>query len=829
MRQTAPVFLAWLLFFAAAPSPASAEDTMFEAPMSLLTNANLLWPLLVAGLLLVAGYLLWRQRQEARRANLLRRELLDTQAALDEAELLLMMEPQILLVWRTAETAAAERSSPSGGAEKAPEKTFIHPHLSGLLPEDGEPARLEDWLEADSAHHLRQELRKLQQEGTAFNISVRTLSGELLEADGRVSGRYLMLRFRQLFGERLKALEETHDVRLLKDQARRITNLLTNAPVPVWITDGEGNLQWANHHWLELVEADSLEVARGSGKTLLSAGELAAASLLPTQGDWEHLLASTHIRGRRRHFEVWLKPHETGIVHWALEVSEREALREELEQQRKVQGRIFDQLRTAVAIFDANQRLVFHNTAYARLWDLDEAWLARRPREEEILNRIYDRGRLSIMEDFPQWRQRWLDIYAEQKPRRARLTLAQGQVVDVIAEPQPGEGVIYMFEDITEQMRLEARYHEVMQVQEETLDHLREAVAVFGTDGRLKLFNQMFAEMWELDEARLISRPHVDEVMQACRDKAQDATFWEILKECVTSAQAERREKTGRMMLRDGRAFEYSIVPLPDGNSLAAWYDMTDAIRAERAARERVAALEESDRVKTAFLNSISYEMRTPLTSITGFAGLLQEGIAGEINPRQWQYLQDIQEASDELLDKIDAALDLAAYDAGKLELNLSRFEVLPMLEELAKKISGRLERRNMRLEVMVAEDVNTISADRKRLMQMLQHLLINAIGFGPRNSVVQLGVQRGEGGEVLFWVADEGPGMNPEMIQRAFERFFARPSPEGHRGPGLGLPLVKALAQLHGGDVELRSREGQGTTVICRLPQDVEQARENA
>ncbi len=818
---------------AAKPAPAmdmaEAVTPFFQASAVFLPEHSLIWPLLSSGLMLLTAYAFWRRRQEAGRAKLLEGALKKTQAALDEAELLLMTEPQILLLWHAAEVAPGEDAASGKGAWGKPERTFVHPQLAGMLPEKGDASALDEWLEDDSVHHLRQELERLHREGTAFNISVRSRRGELLEADGRVSGRYLLLRFRQLFGERLKALEETHDVRLLKDQARRITNLLTNAPVPVWITDAEGALQWANRQWLRLVGAETLEMARGAGKTLLSSGEMAAARSLPAEGEWEHLVASTLVDGERRHFEVWLKPHEAGIVHWALDVSERERLKEELERQQKVQGRIFDQLRTAVAIFDTNQRLVFHNSAYAQLWGLDEAWLARGPREEEILNRLYDQGKLAMTEDFPQWRQRWLEIYSEQAPRRERWTLAQGQVVNVIAEPQPGEGVIYMFEDVTEQLRLETKYHEVMQVQEETLDHLREAVAVFGTDGRLRLFNQMFAELWDLDEAYLVSRPHVDDILKSCRDKVRDSTFWENLKATVTGARTERREESGRLMLRDDRAFEYSIVPLPDGNTLAAWYDMTDAIRAERAARERAQALEESDRVKTAFLNSISYEMRTPLTSITGFTSLLQEGIAGEINPRQWQYLQDVQEAADELLDKIDAALDLAAFDAGKLELNISQFEVLPMLEELANKLAGRLERRNMTLEVMVAEDVDVITADRKRLMQVLRHLLINAIGFSPRGSTVKLGVRRDEDGGVVFWVADEGPGMNAEMMQRAFERFFARPSPEGHRGPGLGLPLVKALVRLHGGEVELRTGENQGTTVVCRLPQVTQRMRENA
>jgi len=504
-------------------------------------------------------------------------------------------------------------------------------------------------------------------------------------------------------------------------------------------------------------------------------------------------------------------------------------LREELQQRKTAQGRIFDQLGTAIAIFDAERRLVFHNAAYARLWGFDEGWLARHPTEDDILNRLFDQKLLQVTEDFPTWRQRWLEIYTSGQPRRQRWQLAHGHMVEVIAEPQPGEGVIYLFEDITEQLRLEARYREVLQVQEETLDNLHEAVAVFGTDGRLRLFNRVFADLWRMDEARLKMRPHVDDIISGCRQLVEDGRWWDEFKFDIIGVDEERSPRSRRLTLRDGRVFNYQMVPLPDGNTLVTWSDMTDAILAARAAQERAEALEESDRIKTVFLDSISYEMRSPLNTIKGYTEAMRMGLGGELNARQREFMDNILEASYELLDKIDTVLDLTALDAGKLELSITEFEVVPMLEELAVQVESRLVRRDMALEVEVAEDVQTMHADRNRIMQVLRHLLVNAIGFGRRGTTVRLGARHNAEGDVEFWVADEGPGMNAEVLPRVFERFYARPSPEGHRGPGLGLPLVKALIELHGGQVELISREGRGTTVICRLPQNHSALREKA
>ncbi len=837
------------------PPPAWAAIDSIHAAFTDILFGSAFWPLTASGLLLLTAHAMWRRRQAQRQAMRLEETLSDTQAQLDRCELLLLAEPQVMLLWDqtahnlenttehdtsgAAEQAQADDMQPgSTPAEAAaspspvhatphalrhlpPTQVFTHPQVIGsLLPAGQDPADFAGWLEEPSVAELKAQLDALFAEGSVFNVSLRTTAGELIEADGRITGRMVMLRFRPLHGERLEALSREHDQRQLKEQAQRLTRLLASAPVPVWITDDDGRLQWANEAWLALLGAESLEAAKVEGLSLVGDAEMAAATPLESHGDWKRQLAVAVIDNKRRHFEIYERAFDRGIVHWAREVSDRVAVEEELQRQQAAQGRIFNQLSTALAIFDAERRLVFCNSAYVQLWQLDEEWLARKPREEDILNRLFDSGRLAITEDFPQWRQRWLDIYHEQKPRREQWQLAGGQVVQVVAEPQPGEGIICMFEDITEQTRLEARYREALQVQEETLDNLHEAVAVFGTDGRLRLFNRTFAALWGLDDARLRVRPHVDDIIAECREQVKDARFWDEVKFGITDPGEERAPWRSRVVRSSGQVLDCLLVPLPDGNTLITWYDVTDAVRAEQALRERAEALEESDRVKAAFLDSISYDLRTPLTTINGYSEMLQQGYAGPLTEQQQRYLRNVREASGELLEKIDTILDLAAIDAGKMSLDIETFEVLPMLEELAISIAGRLEQRDMALEIEVAEDVQAIEGDRARIMQALRHLLLNAIGFGHPGQVVRMGARRDAQGSVLFWVADSGPGMDAEMMQRAFERFFARPTPEGHRGPGLGLPLVKELMKLHGGDVDLHSQEGRGTTVICRLPQ---------
>jgi len=210
--------------------------------------------------------------------------------------------------------------------------------------------------------------------------------------------------------------------------------------------------------------------------------------------------------------------------------------------------------------------------------------------------------------------------------------------------------------------------------------------------------------------------------------------------------------------------------------------------------------------------------LRTPLNSILGFASLLSAGIAGELAPKQSEYVADIQASSNDLLTVIDAILDLTTIDAGAMELRLEEIAVEDLLSQVANDFARRIDERDLTLNIEIAENAGVLRADNRRLHQTLGHLLSNAIGFSPTGATVRMGARR-DGNDVLLWVADNGRGMDPEFQKQAFERFNARPLAGGHRGPGLGLSLVKSFVELHGGSVRLMSKLQQGTTVICRLP----------
>ncbi|MFV2091868.1 MAG: ATP-binding protein [Hyphomicrobiales bacterium] len=472
-----------------------------------------------------------------------------------------------------------------------------------------------------------------------------------------------------------------------------------------------------------------------------------------------------------------------------------------------------------MAIFDPDQRLKFSNSAYATLWGLDGSWLRQEPVGGEILDRLRDHGRLEEKADYRKWREDHLAAYAGTETVEDEWHLPDGRTLRVIAEPHPNGGLTYLFEDVTERLALDARYNGLLSVQKETLDHLHEGVALFGSNGRLKLFNPAFATIWKLDSEALGKQPHMDALIAACMPLTGPTEHWDELRRSITAAGEGRQPVSGRMHRADSVVVDYAGVPLPDGATLFTYVDMTDGWRIEHALRERAEALLAADELKTAFLSHVSYELRAPLTPIMGYAEFLSMGTVGELNKKQIEYIGVIQDASKDLRDLIDNIIDLTTIDAGSMALDIRPVDIETLARDT---VTGSIETLANAAGLSIAFDIepqiSDFTGDADRLKQVLRHLLSNAIGFSTEGGRITIGARTGKS-DVSIFVTDEGRGIDPKVVDRIFNRFETYTEGTLHRGPGLGLTIVKGLVELHHGGIEIDTEPGKGTTVTCRFP----------
>lgn len=737
----------------------------------------------------------------------------------DRAEMLLNAERQVLITWsgRGAPTIEGDLGLIDG--RRAPGEADL-----------GLPA-FETWLYAVDADALNSAVEALRARGAGFRLSLRTQSGRFIDAHGQALSGRAILRLRETTDEK----RELIDLRLTLYEAKRglsaLGSLLDAIPQPVWRRNRDGALAWVNLAYVAAVEAGTREHALEGGVELLDrqardliardeSGRLAAGGRVP------HRLSAV-VAGGRRTLDVTESAIETGRVGIAVDVSELESVRADLQRQMDANVRTLDQLPTAVAMFDARQRLIFHNAAYRQLWDLDPAFLDGRPLDGEILDRLRAARKLPEQADFKSWKADVLAAYRAVEANEAWWYLPDGRSLRVVADPNPQGGLTYLFDDVSENMKLESRYNALMRVQAETLDTLKEPVAVFGADGRLTFANRAFATLWRLDPETLRERPRVDAVIAACQTLSPDEDPWIDIRGAITGLES-RAGLTCRLEIVDGTVLDCAAQPLPEGATLLTLIDVTASVNVERALTDKNDALERTSQLRDTFVNHVSYELRSPLTNIIGFTQLLGDETVGALNERQREYSGHIMRSSGALLVMINDILDLASIDAGSLELTREVVDVRATVDAAVRGLEDRLADSAIALDLDVPDDVGSFVADGKRVRQILFNLLSNAVGFSAPGQQVRVEVRR-NASELTLAVVDQGQGMPPDVAARVFDRFESNTLGTRHRGVGLGLSIVRSFVELHGGRVSLESAPGAGTRVTCTFPISEPTARRDA
>ena len=355
----------------------------------------------------------------------------------------------------------------------------------------------------------------------------------------------------------------------------------------------------------------------------------------------------------------------------------------------------------------------------------------RVPSDSAVLEELRATRKLPEERDFRQWKAQLHGAYRAMEAREHTWHLPDGRTLRVVTTPDPDGGVTYLFNDVTERLDLDRRFEELIRVQGETLDNLAEGVAVFGSDGRLRLANSAFARMWGLSPAALEERPHIETISASSRSLHGDAPTWQALREVITAIDS-RRPISGRLERRDGTVVDCTTVPLPGAATLVTFHDVTDSVNVERALRERNEALEDADKIKIDFVHHVSYELRSPLTNIIGFVHLLGDQATGPLAPKQREYLDYITVSTNTLLALINNILDLATIDAGRMQLNLAPVDIRQTMAAAAEGVQDRLVSTGIALEIETGHDIGSFIADERRVRQILFNLLANAVSFSP-------------------------------------------------------------------------------------------------
>ena len=757
----------------------------------------------------VNAILLVRSRRQAAEADsFFREQITSLTADVDRAQALLLSEPQIVVAW----AAASDQPEIIGDIT--------------IVSAAGEPQRVLAfglWLPAGPGARDGARGRGVARQGESFAMALTTTAGHPVEAEGRAIGGRAVIRLRDVRGLRkelneLKALHQD-----MQADMASLRGLLDSLSSPVWARDADGALRFVNAAYINAVEAKNQADAIDRGLELLDRAERDESARMRSSGQPFAARIPAVAAGARRIFDVTEVPTRRGSAGVAIDATEVESMRAELARMVDAHRRTLDQLATGVAIFGADRTLTFYNAAYRSLWDLDSGFLDQNPSDSALLDRLRAARKLPEEQDFRQWKNQLHEAYRALEAREFLWHLPDRRTLRVVTTPNPEGGVTYLFDDVTERLDLERRFDALIRVQGETLDNLSEAVAVFASDGRLRLHNPAFSRMWKLAPEVLTERPHIEAVIAWCAPLHPEDETLRALRAAVTGI-GQREPINGRLERRDGSVVDCTTVPLPDGATLVTFQDMTDSVNVERALIEKNEALQQADQVKVDFLHHVSYELRSPLTNIIGFAHFIGDPVTGPLNLKQAEYLGYITVSTNALLAIINDILDLASIDAGAMTLNLGQVDIRKIMDEASEGIRDRLVK----------------SKHPARHPRLARHRKLRRRRAAGPPGAVQSPVERGRllagrrnraadraarDDKIVFSVSDQGPGIPAEMKDRIFDKFETHSLGSQHRGAGLGLSIVRSFVELHGGTVTLDSDVGRGTTVICAFP--IEQSAE--
>lgn len=448
--------------------------------------------------------------------------------------------------------------------------------MSEPLSYRGGSGLLQACLEGPDAPVLAAKLETLLANGTAFSTFVRTASFPQVSVRGAAVGSRAAVFFRI----DKDATEPEGD----------FTAVLDALPIPVWIRNRHLVLTWANRAFLAATGSATLRDALLSDAHL-DRSERDLARGTTEGGDVVAVRRFAVIQGERRALSIDMRRlRDKSVASFALDHTDVAKAEAKLQLSIDSFGAVLNTLDTAVAIFGADQRLNQYNSAYSRMWNLSEPWLQSHPSLSDILDRLRETRRLPEQRNFAAWKQEHLQQFeAADHNIIETWHLPMGISVDVRSVPYQTGGAVYLFRDISDQLRKEETHQLLIHSQRAVLETIPDATAMFGPDGRLKIHNDAFAKLWQLEENELTGEPHLSKVADLCANRTGRDGIWSMIAAGVNAPNPERFGEWGQILRADGRSLTLSLVRLPDGATLVSFSDMTDVQRFQNVLAENAA------------------------------------------------------------------------------------------------------------------------------------------------------------------------------------------------------------------------------------------------
>jgi signal transduction histidine kinase len=490
---------------------------------------------------------------------------------------------------------------------------------------------------------------------------------------------------------------------------------------------------------------------------------------------------------------------------------------------------VLDQISEGFVLFDDFDRFVFCNETYRGFyWKVADLLVSGTP-FETIVRASAERGQFSDSA-------KSVDAFVAHRMHMHASDfcvheheLCDGRWLRVVERRLQNGWVLGSRVDITEAKRREHALHKSEQYFRDALDALQEGFALFDANDRLVLWNEKYRELFPVIDDLIAPGARFDALIRTAAYRGQNVEALDNAEDWIAHRLDAHARASGAFehQFSDGRHVRVMERRTADGRTLSTYVDITALKVREEELRTAKIAAEEASGAKTDFLAKMSHELRTPLNAVIGFSDTMRQELLGPIgNPRYKEYLNDIYDSGNYLLSLVNDLLDLSKIEASQMALTERPVELAALIGSCRRMVELRADAHNIRLAFELPPEPPVVRADENALKKIVINILANAVKFTPPGGSVTVRCECDGTGEISLSVADTGEGIPEADLKRVLEPFVQLHPASDNTGTGLGLPIAKALAEMHGGKLELRSTVGAGTTVTLRQPADRRIAR---
>lgn len=593
-------------------------------------------------------------------------------------------------------------------------------------------------------------------------------------------------------------------------------------PFPVWLRSEELQIAACNPAYAKAVHADSPEQAVLLGSELVyeksprEAKVLAAAAR--AAGKEKKAREFVVMEGKRRWVEASEIPlpaqlySKNKTIGFVRDITQEQELQNSLQNHIASHNGVLEHLKTAIAVFDADMRLQFYNTSFMNLWDLEAEWLDSSPTYSHVLDMLREKRRLPENRDFSAYKTREIKYFTSLVAATEDiLHLPSGMTLRRMLTPHPLGGLLITYEDVTGHLTMERSMTVLNETQYTVINHLREAILLFGRDGRLRLANTAYLTLWQISDSDFNKPPlTIVEVIEKQKLFFENENNWEALKEQLLGVITSHTGEIFQILRPDGKVLEFVAAGLPDGGIFVSFLDVTEEEKSSSLAEEKETLLSrfkqttvQAEKLRAVFLEQLGREINPQLSSLTDAVQKLSDNAGQRLSRRQKTCLQTIFDSSSELKILFDDLADLALIETGSAVLELDSVDVRGLLNGIMNTVKEQAKNKNVSLHLSCPDVLPTLIADKKRLKQVLFYLINNAVSAAFKDGTVSLSVYT-ENKNLVIALEEKSLDVknDSDTINFAAQNGFAA-------------SLIRSFIEMHGGTLAVSDKKGTKKTQI--------------